>query len=330
MVRLGRHVASSLLREAHGKWRIAVRYARMEGLEQLLAYARDMGAVTVPARAGLRPRTRADALSEGFGLADAREASDLLSRVGIPHAFTKGVANVPLYAERGVRPFTDLDVFVKLDDFARAGSALEEAGYEPTSGNEMETAYSPREPYPVGRSIDLHCRGSLSHQFGFDVKGAVDRAASGDFPRFCAEDEVLSLAAHMARNKYTASGRSACDIAVIAGTGGIDWDLIAARSREWGMQAVTWTALLSASRAFGAAVPAATLAEMAPSHIRRAYTLAWLDPRRASPLRLKWRSRGRPRGGAAHFLVGPLLNDRLLEGLRFTVVHAMRRAMGQA
>jgi hypothetical protein len=180
---LGRRAGLSLLREAHGKWREAVRYARTEGLEQLLAYARDVGAIEVPARAGLRPRTRAHALSEAFGLADAAETSRLLSRAGIAHAFTKGAANVPLYAERGVRPFTDVDVFVKREDFARAGSVLEEAGYVATSSNAVETAYVPREPYPVGRAVDLHCRGSLPRQFGFDVEGVVDRAVSGDFPR---------------------------------------------------------------------------------------------------------------------------------------------------
>jgi len=327
---LGRHAASSLLREAHGKWRIAVHFARMEGLEPLLAYARDNGAIAVPAHAGLRPRERVSVLSERLGLADAREISDLFTRIGIPHAFTKGAVNVPLYATAGIRPFTDLDVFVKPEDFARAGAALEKAGYTAESGNEIETAYAPREPYPIGRAVDLHCRGNLRRQFGFDVRDAIDRAVPGDVARLSAEDEVHSLAAHMARNKFRNSGRSACDIAVIAGIGGVDWGVVADRARDWKMTAATWASLACAREAFRAEIPADALVQTAPSRLRRACLRIWLDPLRVSPFRLKWRASGGTRGGISHFLLGPLLNDRLLEGVTFTLLRTMHKAAGGA
>jgi hypothetical protein len=155
-------------------------------------------------RAALHQRTTEDVFAQ-------------LRSVGIEPILVKGWAAARLYSEEGLRPYVDIDLCVRPDDFVSAANVLREL--------------------PNQYEIDLHCGfekfggGSIDEIY---ERSVLIRLGETDIRVPCAEDHLRILCIHLLRE---GAWRPLwlCDVAVVieSRSASFDWDCCLGKNKRW-------------------------------------------------------------------------------------------------
>lgn len=315
LCRLAWRVWGALLR-GHRTSLCALKAARAEGLAPLLA-ASGIG----PGHGGAPDR-----LGELIGVALQEVALAISNRLGshgLAHAFMKGAAVAPLYGATRARPMSDIDILVGEAGLPQAVDALRPLGYRVVSSTEL--AWTLLAQDKLLPTVDLHRDLGYKGQFAFQI----DRMLACAWRPFGLsilrpEDELLALAAHIARHRFFGVGRSLCDMAVLTMTCHVNWDALIENARAWRVSAAAWASLMCARKVFGARVQQEVLECLRPGACQEAWMRAFLDLGRLSPWRFSSRGSGRLARRAALVALWPASSDGLASGLMFAVRYSLR------
>jgi len=222
-----------------------------------------------PAAVQLQQAYRLHTLQAGLHERDIQEVLPLLYSAGIEPLLVKGWAIARLYPEPGLRPYGDIDLCVRPEQYRAAQGVLK--------GPEGRKYY-----------VDLHRGSEKLDGCGFDELFARSRAVrlgSVEVRVLAPEDELRILCLHLLRH---GAWRPLwlCDIAVALESrpADFDWD----RCLGWNQRRADWVActLGLAHQLLGAKVdgtPAAERAERLPS---------WFVPAALKQWELRRRTRG--------------------------------------
>src|SRR3954470_106615 len=178
-----------------------------------------------------------------------------------------------VYTPAQLRSYSDIDVLVARVDFRRAVSALEAAGYSlidvdwapfrPTQASEVQLRRL-REGAPRRPAIDLHWdvvwHDVDREQFSIpvdDIIGDARRVEIEDVealsPNPC--DTLLHVCVHAC---LEGAGRLIwlCDVDRIVAAGGIDWQDVVTKARQWRVGLLVGTVLLRTKTTIGTSIPA--------------------------------------------------------------------------
>jgi len=183
-----------------------------------------------------------------------------LRAVGIEPILVKGWAVARLYTEEGLRPFVDIDLCVRPEQFAMTEAALKEL--------------------PNQYEIDLHCGFEKFGGGGVDEiyeRSVLIRLGETDVRVPCAEDHLRVLCIHLLRE---GAWRPLwlCDVAVVveARPSGFDWDCCLGKKERWSNWIIS--ALRLAGELLGANLsetPAAHNQKPLPRWLVRAILREW-------------------------------------------------------
>ena len=270
-----------------------LRHAEEERVAPLLYALTRTLEVPAPVAARLRSAWLAFGRQHLLGVAALRALLDAFEGVSIPVIPLKGPAlGEALYAEPGLRPFTDLDLLVHRADVPRAIELLATLGYGPLEYERplaYDLAYAtaacfvPAEPQPDRFPIDLHWN-LVSFVAGntpatLDAEEVWTRAvADARWGRrvlaLGREDLLLYLALHLAVHHPLEGLAWQLDLALLLRReDGIDWDEVVARANRWRLRSAVYFALKRVEDRFSAGVPRAALSRLRPRGPRG----AWLD-----------------------------------------------------
>jgi len=195
-----------------------------------------------------------------------------------------------LYGDASARQYSDLDILIRADDFARAQAALLELDFQPgmrLSAREqrsyLETAYEFTFDSRDGHSL-LELQWRILPRFysvDFDIPGFFTRAGTQSLagitvPSLASEDLLLTLCAHTWKHAWIQLSWF-YDIAVLADCGKPDWSAVWREASALGLSRVVAVTFLVAQRLLGAPLPpglrpdstAHQLAEQVLPRIRR-------------------------------------------------------------
>jgi hypothetical protein len=272
-----------LLERAEGERVAALLYALTRTLE-----------VPAPVAARLRSAWLAFGRQHLLGVAALRALLDAFEGASVPVIPLKGPAlGEALYAEPGLRPFTDLDLLVRRADVPRAVELLATLGYRPLEYERplaYDLAYAtaacfvPADPQPGRFPIDLHWNlvsfvaGNTPATLDAEElwpRAVVDARWGRPVLALGREDLLLYLALHLAVHHPLEGLAWQLDLALLLrrqGTG-IDWDEVVARASRWCLRSAVYFALKRVEDRFAAGVPAPVLSRLRPRGPRG----AWLD-----------------------------------------------------
>lgn len=198
-----------------------------------------------------------------------------------------------VYPDPSLRAFADLDVLVPPEDRRRADAALQALGYQRLADAhswEFDIEYDGATLY-AGRDgvhVDLHW--ALVTEPRYVWSGEAERAvwqravalmlAGRRTLGLAREDLVLYLATHLAVHHALAGLRHHWDVALVLGSGPLDWDTLLTRAGEWRVRRPLYFVLRGVEEAFGPLVPPAVLTSLAPPGPRAALLRALLRDER--------------------------------------------------
>lgn len=231
--------------------------------------------------------------------------------------FFKGpVLSAACYGSREVRQFADLDVLVRKEDVERASAFLMDLGYSviqlsrrglswllgtppPPGTPERLTSESTAQIYlknhyhlpfrrpgrPRGVTVELHWDLFREDQLRLPIddfwqRAVMTRVAGRDVLTFSPVDNLLYLCLHTSLDGYRRIRlMKLIDIVCVADTfGPEEWRCLAARAREYGVDALLILGLSVSYRAFGRDLPDAAGAIRTPP-LRRHFLRSSLSPR---------------------------------------------------
>jgi hypothetical protein len=247
-----------------------------------------------------------------------RQVVDALADDGVAALLLKGAALVEtVYPDRAQREMLDLDILVPAERIAPATRALAALGYRPLpnpdGSGSASTQLIPDEhhaPALVGEerlvAVELHHHLTISGEgTRFDLGEMWQRARTsprGNHLLPSPEDLLLHVSLHFTRNRlggnyirrHTGGALAQiCDIARIVDHEHVQWELVTASARSYGLDTRVFLALFAA-RELGVAVPEDALAELKPPRFdealgRRLITLRVLRAGDHMPVRtLRW------------------------------------------
>jgi hypothetical protein len=159
-------------------------------------------------------------------------------------------------------------LFVRGHDVAHIKSAVRELGYvqrvlvpEDAEEDYIASGYECTFDSPAGKNL-LELQWALQPRFyavDFDMDGLFERALNVEVAGHrvktpSAEDLLLVLSVHAAKHVW---GRLIwlCDIVQILELGNLNWDLVQARAREFGIERILHVTLLLGNRLLGKPIP---------------------------------------------------------------------------
>ena len=173
-----------------------------------------------------------------------------------------------LYGNVTLRQFSDLDLLIQSSDLPRIKSALAELGFEPgvqlTPREEREYVQSGYEyvfDCAHGRNL-VEVQWRILPRFycvDFDVNEFFERAITLSLGEtglrtLCAEDLLIVLCVHAAKHAWQQLSWL-CDIAELAKSREIDWDVIQDRANRLGVQRVVAISFVLAHKLLEAPLP---------------------------------------------------------------------------
>lgn len=160
---------------------------------------------------------RANILQAAIHQRTIEQVSALLRSKGIEPILVKGWAVARLYPEQGLRPYEDIDLCVRPEQFAKAENALKD--------------------FPDQYKVDLHCGfekfggGNVEEIY---ARSQLVRIGQTDVRVLCAEDHLRILSIHMLREGAWRP-MWLCDVAaaVELRPDDFEWNLCLDRNRRW-------------------------------------------------------------------------------------------------
>jgi len=198
---------------------------------------------------------------------------DHLNLAQIPAIPYKGIALAEsIYGDIALRQAGDIDLLIHPQDFSRAREALRALSFTPHAAfpakherEYLNSGYECSFDAPAGPNL-LELQWAIQPRFyaiDFDMAGLFDRSvgvtvAGHSMKALSTEDLFLVLAAHAAKHVW---GRLIwlCDLARIQTQSNLDWQWIAARSKESGMCRILQISLHAANQLLEAEIPAGAL-----------------------------------------------------------------------
>lgn len=248
-----------------------------------------IGRVAAEPRAGLR---LAYYVEVGRALAREQElarALVALAAAGItPILFKGAVLAYSAFPAPACRPMGDLDLWLTAEEMPRGQAVLEDLGYRQHIQETRPPAFQRRHlgeikmigTRPGGILVELHW--SVFDGVWLDRAAAVDHAAiraravrvtvvGQSALALAPEDAIIQLAVHLAVNhQMSAFGvRSLLDVALLARTQPVDWEVVAGRALAWRVGTVVWLVLQLAADLLGLTEAAPAVARLAPAPVRR-------------------------------------------------------------
>ena len=198
-------------------------------------------------------------LRHGAGLKAAFRLMRELGDRGIPHMFIKGpTLQRLLYGEAGIRPYSDLDVWVGQENLPAAIEAATASGWRSPRRAPRYHFHTVCLPSDAPLPLELHTRWvDRANLYRLPDDAGLDRVCLGDegLPRLCVEDLLLYLCLHAHKHGFLnetamalgqsvewflhrASGNRAIwwlDIALLIeeSVEPIDWDVCIERMSRW-------------------------------------------------------------------------------------------------
>jgi hypothetical protein len=247
-------------------------FLRLAGRHGLVGLVNDALRRNGSANDELQAAARVQEAHTRHQLAVAAEIAAAFRARSIDSAFVKGVAMaLRTYEHPGLRPFTDLDILVRLDALHSAEEMLSTAGFVRVlgaPGEPIEVVYRREEPSGIPIWVDLHWDftgpKSLQAPVRVPVGEILKRARDADgIPIPSDEDSLLLAAANLARSCVDRLILIA-DFARLAGRS-VDWKVVLERARTWRLRTPLWLGLSLAAEHAGATVPADVLSDLRPS-----------------------------------------------------------------
>jgi hypothetical protein len=180
-----------------------------------------------------------------------------------------------VYGDAGLRPMSDVDLWVKEADVPGVEIALQDLGYVSMSGREAALDYSQHRhlaPFvkPGCADVEVHVTLERSPLVRLDEDGMWERAVStriggSEALVLSPEDLLLHLCLHMGfQDRFKVSLRHLCDIPAVIRhfARDLDWDRFVRASRAWRLEKICYYALATAKGLLGAGVPAEALAAL--------------------------------------------------------------------
>ena len=173
-----------------------------------------------------------------------------------------------LYGNVTLRQFSDLDLLIQSSDLPRIKSALAELGFEPgvqlaprEEREYVESGYEYAFDCAHGRNL-VEVQWRILPRFycvDFDVNGFFERAITfslgGTTLRtLCAEDLLIVLCVHAAKHAWQQLSWL-CDIAELAKSQDIDWDVIQDHAKRLGVQRIVAISFFLAHKLLEARLP---------------------------------------------------------------------------
>jgi len=173
-----------------------------------------------------------------------------------------------IYGDVAMRQFSDLDILIRASDFDRAGEAVRELGYEPSTKLRapverawLKTGYERGFDGPQGKNL-LELQWRAAPQFyavGIDVEDWFRRATHISLGErkvraLAPEDLLLALCVHASKHAWMRLGWI-CDIGGVARAQRIDYDVVRERAAALGDLRIIEVSLEMAHRLLGRAVP---------------------------------------------------------------------------
>jgi len=200
----------------------------------------------------------------------------IFQEAGIPAIALKGThLGEVVYASRGVRTMSDVDLLVREGDLARIEATLLALGYRPREQH-REVAQDNKHFGYLSRDgrlcLEIHWHIMPGNSpFKVDVEGLWQRSQPTTIVGVPARvlspsDLLLHLSLHLFDHWFNMGLKPYCDIAaVIQHYGpGVNWEEVEQHAREWGMGKVTYLALRLSGELLAAAVPAEVLRALQP------------------------------------------------------------------
>ena len=198
------------------------------------------------------------------------------NKAGIPVIPLKGLYLADLlYDDSALRPTSDLDLLVKVQDFDRSQRVLEEAGCAKLADEEQGAEYHVSYVTTDGRAgqvlIELHRALGESHVAGLDIQAVWRSAAPITWENrtiwtMALPDLFLYTCLHGAKDGL-ASIRSLLDITLLLERYGRDlpWQELAQRVKQARIETPVSLSLLLSRELLGASVPSEFLSAIRPS-----------------------------------------------------------------
>ncbi len=215
-----------------------------QGVAGVLSHHIDAVGFALPAAAGERAEQRfaVDRLWYRRTAADLHRILEVFERHDVRAVVLKGlVLGERVYPQAMSRPAGDLDLLIAASDLSRALEALAPVGYSPRIWKPHETspAHAIVLGHPNGGSVDLHHLASA----GFGTTMAAGELINRSVPYrtedggkawiLSPEDELLYLAVHAARHRFTRLGWLVDLRLFIERHPDLLWHVVGARARAY-------------------------------------------------------------------------------------------------
>lgn len=252
-----------------------------------------------------------------------QKLSCALNSSGVDHLLLKGPhLGWTVYSDPADRPYCDLDVLVRAEQFDAAVAALIAGGFAPKGALEgrpatWASAYNQQHVSPYGWLVELHRELAPHGQYLIDYAGLFSRAEAFRFGRVPArglatEDLLLHLVVHAGKTAFAdIEAKHVEDVAVLVARREVRWDVFFERARSAGCCTASWVLLSAAVKMHGAQIPEDVLNRLRPSGLRRWWLGIWLT-REQFPI---FRRLGLP-AALRRVLVSPTVIDSFSHSVR--------------
>lgn len=254
--------------------------------------------------AALRHDAYSAAAENSFHFRRLQEVVEALQEAQIPMVLLKGAALAgPVYHDPLTRTMSDIDLWIPQEAMEEAVRRLQARGFVLRSKHKRPLRL---ELLSEGEVQMLDSRNGLVELHGSPLKGwwinraaALDKAAMWQRARplqdsaqapiemplhnvhhLAAEDAVVQLAVHTAVNHRFSlhAVRSLVDLALLARSETVAWDVVAQRAREWRVATAVWTVLDRLQSLIGLPQMEPALVALRPSRLRRHLLQATVSP----------------------------------------------------
>jgi len=266
-----RSLVDSLMQSGLFEWEAVLRLADHHGTSALLYQnflrLRDLAPPAV--LAALRQSYEKNVHKSLFLARELIRILDCLDAIAAEVIPYKGIVlSEVYYGDMALRQSGDLDLFVRGQDVPRIKNAVRELGYtvrvaipDNAERDYIASGYECTFDSPAGKNL-LELQWALQPRFyavDFDMGGLFERAvnlevAGRRVKTPSPEDLLLVLSVHAAKHVW---GRLIwlCDIVQILELGNLNWELVQARARKFGIERILHVTLLLANRLLGEPIP---------------------------------------------------------------------------